>query len=90
MVLCSIPRALFLTGKQERQMRTLLSNFIRARLHHHVGIPSALPLILLIKTTIDDFKTLQGAPCAIQVFTPTMRDEECLEMTKTIDNCLKH
>ncbi|CAL5868128.1 uncharacterized protein PFLUO_LOCUS2352 [Penicillium psychrofluorescens] len=37
-----------------------------------------------------DFKTLQGAPCAIQVFTPTMRDEECLEMTKTIDNCLKH
>ncbi|GES59592.1 general amidase-B [Aspergillus terreus] len=35
-----------------------------------------------------DFKQLEGAPCSIQVFTSTMRDEECLQMAKQIDQCL--
>ncbi|CAI7623513.1 unnamed protein product [Penicillium bialowiezense] len=36
-----------------------------------------------------NFENLQGAPCSIQVFTTTMRDEECLQMAKQIDECLK-
>jgi amidase len=36
----------------------------------------------VISDIADDFKTLEGAPCSIQVFTPTMRDEECLQMAK--------
>ncbi|KAH1434323.1 hypothetical protein KXX32_000503 [Aspergillus fumigatus] len=36
-----------------------------------------------------NFAQLEGAPCSIQVFTTTMRDEECLEMAKIIDQCLK-
>ncbi|KLJ13351.1 hypothetical protein EMPG_11727 [Blastomyces silverae] len=36
-----------------------------------------------------NFKQLEGAPCSIQVFTTTMRDEECLQMAKQIDQCLK-
>ncbi|KAF4189642.1 hypothetical protein CNMCM7927_007326 [Aspergillus lentulus] len=36
-----------------------------------------------------NFAQLEGAPCSIQVFTTTMRDEECLEMAKVIDKCLK-
>ncbi|KAJ5689465.1 hypothetical protein N7462_003857 [Penicillium macrosclerotiorum] len=37
-----------------------------------------------------DFKQLEGAPCSLQLFTTTLRDEECLQMTKQIDHCLKH
>lgn len=40
-------------------------------------------------TLTDDFKLLEGAPCSIQLFTTTLRDEECLEMAKQIDDCLK-
>ncbi|CEJ60247.1 hypothetical protein PMG11_08828 [Penicillium brasilianum] len=36
-----------------------------------------------------NFEQLEGAPCSIQVFTTTLRDEECLQMTKQIDQCLK-
>ncbi|GFF34571.1 acetamidase [Aspergillus udagawae] len=36
-----------------------------------------------------NFAQLEGAPCSIQVFTTTMRDEECLEMARIIDKCLK-
>ncbi|RHZ58030.1 hypothetical protein CDV55_100768 [Aspergillus turcosus] len=36
-----------------------------------------------------NFAQLEGAPCSIQVFTTTMRDEECLEMAKIIDQCQK-
>ncbi|KAJ5176698.1 uncharacterized protein N7482_002575 [Penicillium canariense] len=36
-----------------------------------------------------NFDQLEGAPCAIQVFTTTLRDEECLQLTKQIDQCLK-
>ncbi|KAE8138907.1 amidase signature domain-containing protein [Aspergillus pseudotamarii] len=36
-----------------------------------------------------DYQSVQGAPCGIQVFTTTMRDEECLQMSKIIDQCLK-
>ncbi|KAJ5332305.1 hypothetical protein MYU51_007307 [Penicillium brevicompactum] len=36
-----------------------------------------------------DFENLQGAPCSIQLFTPNMRDEECLQIAKQIDECLK-
>ncbi|TQV99563.1 fatty-acid amide hydrolase [Cordyceps javanica] len=30
----------------------------------------------------------QGMPCTIQIVTPTMRDEECLAISKVIDTCL--
>ncbi|PKX96391.1 putative general amidase [Aspergillus novofumigatus IBT 16806] len=36
-----------------------------------------------------NFAQVEGAPCSIQVFTTTMRDEECLEMAKIIDKRLK-
>ncbi|KAJ5637117.1 Amidase [Penicillium lividum] len=36
-----------------------------------------------------NFDQLKGAPCSIQLFTTTMRDEECLQMAKQIDQCLK-
>lgn len=32
---------------------------------------------------------LEGAPLSIQVFTSTMRDEECLDIAKVIDQCLR-
>ncbi|KAF9890168.1 hypothetical protein FE257_006329 [Aspergillus nanangensis] len=35
-----------------------------------------------------NYKQLEGAPCSVQVFTTTMRDEECLQMAKQIDQCL--
>jgi len=38
----------------------------------------------------DNFEQLEGAPCSIQLFTTTMRDEECLQMAKQIDECLKN
>ncbi|KAJ6110760.1 Amidase [Penicillium sp. IBT 16267x] len=36
-----------------------------------------------------NFDQLKGAPCSIQLFTTTLRDEECLQMAKQIDQCLK-
>ncbi|KAF4815201.1 putative amidase [Colletotrichum siamense] len=30
----------------------------------------------------------QGAPCSVQIFTRTLRDEECLALAKIIDGCL--
>ncbi|OAA67425.1 fatty-acid amide hydrolase [Cordyceps fumosorosea ARSEF 2679] len=30
----------------------------------------------------------EGMPCTIQIVTPTMRDEECLAISKVIDTCL--
>jgi amidase len=42
-----------------------------------------------ISNLTDNFEQLEGAPCSIQVFTTTLRDEECLQMTKQIDRCLK-
>lgn len=42
-----------------------------------------------IQNLTDNFEQLEGAPCSIQVFTTTLRDEECLQMTKQIDQCLK-
>ncbi|KAJ5200773.1 Amidase [Penicillium cf. griseofulvum] len=36
-----------------------------------------------------NFEQLEGAPCSIQLFTTTMRDEECLQIAKQIDQCLK-
>lgn len=38
---------------------------------------------------VDDFEQLEGAPCSIQLFTTTLRDEECLQMAKQIDHYLK-
>ncbi|GJN68078.1 hypothetical protein PLICBS_002121 [Purpureocillium lilacinum] len=31
---------------------------------------------------------IRGAPCSIQVFTSTMRDEECFEVAKLVDACV--
>jgi amidase len=39
---------------------------------------------------IDSYDQLQGIPCSIQLFTTTLRDEECLQMAKQIDQCLKN
>ncbi|KAJ5280027.1 Amidase [Penicillium angulare] len=36
-----------------------------------------------------DYELLKGTPCSIQLFTTTMRDEECMQMAKQIDQCLK-
>ncbi|KAJ6007516.1 hypothetical protein N7540_011492 [Penicillium herquei] len=36
-----------------------------------------------------NFEQLKGAPTSIQLFTMTMQDEECLQMAKQIDECLK-
>ncbi|KAL4891091.1 amidase signature domain-containing protein [Aspergillus ambiguus] len=36
-----------------------------------------------------NFELLEDAPGSIQVFTTTMRDEDCLQMARQIDNCLK-
>ncbi|KAJ5107681.1 Amidase [Penicillium angulare] len=36
-----------------------------------------------------NYELLKGTPCSIQLFTTTMRDEECLQMAKQIDQCLK-
>jgi amidase len=36
-----------------------------------------------------NYEQLKGAPCSIQVFTTTLRDEECLQMTKQIDQILR-
>lgn len=36
-----------------------------------------------------NYEQLKGAPCSIQVFTTTLRDEECLQMTKQIDQSLR-
>lgn len=41
-------------------------------------------------THVVDFKQLEGAPCSIQLFTTTLRDEECLQMAKRIDSCLRN
>ncbi|OQE19560.1 hypothetical protein PENSTE_c015G09767 [Penicillium steckii] len=37
-----------------------------------------------------NFDVLNGAPCSIQLFTLNMRDEECLQMAKQIDQDLKN
>jgi amidase len=42
-----------------------------------------------VVTVTGNYEQLKGAPCSIQVFTTTLRDEECLEMAKQIDQCLK-
>ncbi|EFY95827.2 amidase domain protein [Metarhizium robertsii] len=34
-------------------------------------------------------KALEGAPLSIQVFTSSMRDEECLDVAKVVDECLR-
>jgi hypothetical protein len=31
---------------------------------------------------------LKGAPCAVQLFTTTLRDEECLHIAKEVDGIL--
>ncbi|PGH16206.1 hypothetical protein AJ79_01974 [Helicocarpus griseus UAMH5409] len=36
-----------------------------------------------------DPELVEGAPCSIQVFTSRMRDEECLAIAKTVDECLR-
>ncbi|KAJ5737666.1 uncharacterized protein N7483_002791 [Penicillium malachiteum] len=36
-----------------------------------------------------NFAQLKGAPTSIQLFTMNMQDEECLQMAKQIDECLK-
>ena len=36
----------------------------------------------------DDPVKISGAPCSIQVFTSAMRDEECLQVAKLVDECL--
>lgn len=38
----------------------------------------------------DDFEKLKGMPCALQFFTRTMCDEECLEMVRVLDKTLKN
>jgi Asp-tRNA(Asn)/Glu-tRNA(Gln) amidotransferase A subunit family amidase len=43
---------------------------------------------LLLLIVIDDFNLIQGTPCGVQVFAPTMRDEECLELATQVDRCL--
>ncbi|KAJ5786430.1 Amidase [Penicillium pulvis] len=35
-----------------------------------------------------DYDQLKGTPCSIQLFTTTLRDEECLRMARQIDRCL--
>ncbi|KAL3471441.1 amidase signature domain-containing protein [Aspergillus californicus] len=35
-----------------------------------------------------DYELLKGAPCAVQLFTPTLRDEECLQIAKEVDTIL--
>ncbi|KAL2840078.1 amidase signature domain-containing protein [Aspergillus pseudoustus] len=35
-----------------------------------------------------DYDLCKGAPCAIQVFTTTLRDEECLQITTEVDGVL--
>lgn len=37
---------------------------------------------------VDDYDLLKGAPCAVQLFTTTLRDEECLQIAKTVNTCL--
>ncbi|KAL2826684.1 amidase signature domain-containing protein [Aspergillus cavernicola] len=32
-----------------------------------------------------DYELLEGAPCAVQLFTTTLRDEECLQISKQVD-----
>ncbi|KAL3493920.1 amidase signature domain-containing protein [Aspergillus germanicus] len=32
-----------------------------------------------------DYDLLKGAPCAVQLFTTTLRDEECLQIAKVVD-----
>lgn len=46
------------------------------------------PIPLTDNSYLDNFAHLEGAPCSIQVFTTTMKDEECLEMAKIIDKSL--
>ncbi|KAF3006276.1 hypothetical protein E8E14_007729 [Neopestalotiopsis sp. 37M] len=38
---------------------------------------------------MNNAELLQGAPCAIQLFTSMFRDEECLAIAKVVDDCLK-
>ncbi|BCS30695.1 putative general amidase [Aspergillus puulaauensis] len=35
-----------------------------------------------------DYDLLKGAPCAVQLFTTTLRDEECLQIAKMVNDCL--
>ena len=35
-----------------------------------------------------DAQAVDGAPCAVQVFTKRMRDEECLQAAAVVDSCL--
>jgi amidase len=38
---------------------------------------------------LDNYEQLEGAPCSVQLFTTTMRDEECLQIAKQIDEILR-
>lgn len=40
-------------------------------------------------TKLDYPEILKGAPLSIQVFTPRMRDEECIGISKIVDRCLR-
>ena len=37
----------------------------------------------------DDARLLEGAPCAVQIFTRALHDEECLAFAEIIDDCLR-
>ena len=59
---------------------------------HVVMYPRHVRLFLTNHTwylQLDNPDNIDGAPCSIQVFTSTMRDEECLEIAKVVDECLK-
>ncbi|KAJ5966381.1 hypothetical protein N7481_013095 [Penicillium waksmanii] len=58
----------------------------------HVGAEDATGTYELKEDQIGpeyNFEVLNGAPCSIQLFTLNMRDEECLQMAKQIDQDLK-
>lgn len=38
---------------------------------------------------LDDPVLIEGAPCLIQVFTSSMRDEECIAISSIIDGILR-
>lgn len=54
------------------------------------GLPRTLVRIHELIHRADNFDVLDGAPCSIQLFTLNMRDEECLQMAKQIDQDLKN
>lgn len=67
---------------------TSISDSVKARSDQTVSIVSVVSSSPSMLILADDYKQLKGAPCSIQLFTSTMRDEECLQITKQIDQCL--